>query len=154
MSTNHRLYHTHLVVPGQRFDSFLSEIVAFLQAHPTEIVVIRTSADGIKVCEIPSPGLITSYAGSALRGSGIQLGDNNCFQQSIASLRSSNTRLILVQNNPKYDSYSPGAYATLNPSTIIDQFDNMDSKGQQGNDFTVLQCQVRSSSEPELLDRS
>lgn len=141
----HRLYHTHLVIPGQRFDSFLSEVVAFLKAHPTEVVTIRTCADGIKKCDIPSASVITSFAQNALSGSGIQLGDSSCFQKSISSLRSTNTRLILVQNNAKYDSYSDGAYATLNPSTIINNFNNMKTSGQAGNDFTVLQCQVRSN---------
>ena len=141
----HRLYHTHTVIPGQRYDSFLNEVVAFLKAHPTEIVIIRTCSDGIKECEIPSASVITSFAQNALSGSGIQLGAKDCFPKSVSYLRSTNTRLILVQNNSKYDSYSDGAYETLNPSTIIDRFKGMKTGGQAGNDFTVLQCQVRSN---------
>lgn len=136
------------MIPGQRFDSFLDEVVLFLKNNPTEIVVIRTCADGIKLCEIPSSDVITQYAQTALKGSGIQLGDSSCFQSTIASLRSSGKRLILVQNNPKYDSYSDSAYATLNPKTIIQAFTGMNTAGQtlQAYDFTVLQCQVCSSS--------
>lgn len=141
----HRLYHTHLVIPGQRYDSFLHDVVTFLKAHPTEIVTIRTCSDGIKECEIPSASVITSFAQNALSGSGIQLGDSSCFQKSISSLRSTSTRLILVQNNSKYDSYSDGAYETLNPSSIISNFKGMNTGGQAGKDFTVLQCQVRSN---------
>ncbi|KAF7984805.1 hypothetical protein HWV62_11816 [Athelia sp. TMB] len=140
------LYHTHLVIPGQRYDSFLLEVIAFLQAHPTEIVVIRTCSDGIQKCEIPSASVITSFAQNALNGSGIQLGDSSCFQKSISSLRSTNTRLILVQSNAKYDSYSDGVYETLNPSTIVNNFNNMKTSEQVGKDFTVLQCQGTATS--------
>jgi hypothetical protein len=45
-------------------------------------------------------------------------------------------------NDQKYDSYSDGAYRTLNPSTIINSFDGMNTEGQAGSDLTVLQCQV------------
>lgn len=138
-----RLYHTHLVIPGQRFDSFLNEIAAFLKAQPTELVVVRTCSDGIKQCEIPSPTVITQFAQNALSIHGIQIGDSSCFQRSIAELRASNTRFILVQENSKYDSYSDDAYAQLNPAKILDRFNSMSTEGQAGNDFTVLQCQVR-----------
>ena len=60
----------------------------------------------------------------------------------IAALRKSGKRLILVQNNPKYDSYSSAAYATLDPTPIIESIANMSTAGQAGNDFTVLQLQV------------
>lgn len=137
-----RLYHTHLVIPGARFDTFLTDIVSFLKTHPTEVVVVRTCADGIKVCEVPSSDIIAQFVGRALQGSGITLGDRSSFQKSISTLRASGTRLILVQNNPKYDLYSDSAYATLNPSTIINNFTAMNSPSQQDKDFTVLQCQV------------
>lgn len=116
--------------------------MAFLRDQPTEIVVIRTCSDGIKECVIPDAQTITQYAQNAVAGSGISLGDSSCFQTSVASLRASNKRLILVQNNAKYDSYSDGPYETLSPSTIISQFESMNTGGQAGKDFTVLQCQV------------
>lgn len=137
-----RLYHTRLVIPGQRFNSFLDEIVAFLSNNPTEIVVVRTCSDGIQQCAIPTTDVITQYAQSALGTSGINLGDSAAFQTSISSLRSSNTRLILVQDDPTYNSYSNAAYATLKPSKIIAAFENMTAAGQAGKDMTVLQCQV------------
>ena len=137
-----RLYHTHLVIPGQRFDRFLAEIVGFLQSHPTEIAVVRTCADGIKLCEVPSHDTISQFAKNALSGTGIALGDSSSFQQKISDLRASNTRLILVMDDAKYDSYSDGAYATLNPATILNSFSGMNTSGQASGDFTVLQCQV------------
>lgn len=147
-SRHYSLYHTHLVIPGQRYDSFLAEIVTFLKAHPTEIVVVRTCADGIPTdyCEVPDAKTIMQFAQNALSGSGINLGDSGCFQESVAWLRASKKRLILVQNNSKYDSYSDNPYETLDPSTIVNQFKTMSTSGQSGKDFTVLQCQVRSRS--------
>lgn len=130
------------MIPGARFDTFLNDIVFFLKAHPTEIVVIRTCADGIKVCEVPNSDVITQFAVRALQGSDITLGDRSSFQKSVASLRASGTRLILVQNNPKCDSYSDNAYATLDAKTIISSFAGMNQASQKDKDFTVLQCQV------------
>ncbi|KLO07782.1 hypothetical protein SCHPADRAFT_634261 [Schizopora paradoxa] len=152
VSTNDdTLYHTHLVIPGARFDTFLNDVVSFLKAHPTEIVVVRTCADGIKVCEVPSSDVITRFAVQATQGSGITLGDRSSFQKPISALRASGTRIILVQSNPKYDSYSDGAYATLNPTTIVDSFAQMNSSSQQGKDFTVLQCQGTCTSIKDVI---
>lgn len=117
--------------------------MSFLKSHPTEIVVIRTSADGIKLAEVPAHSVIDQFAQRAVQGSGIAIGDSNFFQRKISDLRTSNMRLILVKDNSKYDSYSDGAYATLNPSTIVGSFSGMTASGQNGGDFTVLQCQVR-----------
>jgi hypothetical protein len=103
---------------------------------------VRTCADGIKICEIPSHDVITSFANAAIKGTTLSLGDSSSFQQSISSLRSSGTRLILVKDNPKYDSYNSTAYATLDPSTIMSQLQQMNTAGQAGGDYTVLQCQV------------
>jgi len=136
-----RLYHTHLIIPGARFDSFLQDVVTFLAANSTEIVVIRTCADGIQYCDIPSAGTITQFALDALKNTNLVLGDSSSFQTSIANLRTQGKRLILVQGNSKYDSYSEGAYFTLNPQTIISNFNAMTTAGQAGHDFTVLQCQ-------------
>ncbi len=139
-----RLYHTHLIIPGQRFDSFLKEIVDFLVARPSEIVVVRICADGIQQCEIPTANAVIHAATQALGTTGIQLGDSNAFRQPISTLRLMKKRLILVINNPKYDSYSTSAYYTLDPNTITKSFAEMTTAGQDGHDYTVLQCQVSS----------
>ncbi len=133
------------MIPGARFDSFLSEVASFLVAHATEFVVVRTCADGIQGVEIPSADTITQFATTALKGTGVNLGDSSSFQMSVATLRANGTRLILVQNNAKYDSYSDAAYATLEPAPIIGAFASMNTAGQAGHDFTVLQCQVSST---------
>ena len=143
ISSSTRLYHTHLVIPGQTFDGFLADIVTFLKSCPTEIVVVRTCSDGIKLCEVPTKGKILHRVQIAVAGSGIAIGDSSCFQEQISALRASNTRLILVMDDAKYDSYSDAAYATLNPATIVNSFSEMNTSGQASGDFTVLQCQVR-----------
>lgn len=116
--------------------------MTYLKAHRTEIVVVRTCSDGIKKAEVPSHDVITSFANKALVGSGLILGNSTSFQLPISTLRRTGQRLILVQENPKYDSYADGTYFTLDPAPIINRFNEMNTKDQAGNDYTVLQCQV------------
>ncbi|KLO11836.1 PLC-like phosphodiesterase, partial [Schizopora paradoxa] len=148
---NNTLYHTHLVIPGARFDAFLSEVVSFLIAHPTEVVVTRISADGIQGVDIPDVATVSQFASAAVNGTNVLVGDSSCFQMPIGALRASGKRLIVVQNNPKYDSYSDAAYATLDPTPIIESFANMSTAGQAGNDFTVLQLQGTSTGITDVL---
>jgi hypothetical protein len=145
------LYHTHLIIPGQRFDEFLRNIVGFLRAHAEEIVVVRTCADGIKYSTPATHDEIDSYAKAAVQGTGIRIGDRSSFQEKIINLRTSGTRLIIVKDNPKYDSYSDDAYATIVPDPIIKAFSGMSTGGQSGRDFTVLQCQGTSTNIPAVI---
>lgn len=46
-SLGKKLYFTHLVIPGQAFDSWLTEAVDFLVQNPTEIIVVQIRGDGI-----------------------------------------------------------------------------------------------------------
>ena len=69
----------------------------------------------------------------------------------------SNTRLILLNqidptaplhstnNTVKYDSYSPAAYATITVSPILKALAAMNTTGQTGSDYTVLQLQGTAS---------
>lgn len=137
------LYHIHAVIPGQRFDSFLREVVAFLLANEDEIVVIRTCADGIKECEIPSHTVIQQHVLAAIQNTSLRYTtDIGIFGTPIYVHRMTNTRIILMLDNAKYDSYLDTAYATLHPTPIINQFKKMNTAGQSQGDFTVLQCQV------------
>ena len=77
--TDARLYHTHLIVPGERFDEFLRTIVSFLKTHTDEIVVVRTCADGIKVCKPATHDEIDSFAKAAVKGTNINIGDSSSF---------------------------------------------------------------------------
>jgi hypothetical protein len=90
--------------------------------------------------------------------SAIQLGGPQNLSNTYNQLISSNTRLIFLNqidptaplhstnNTVKYDSYSPTAYATITVGPILQALAAMNTAGQAGADYTVLQLQGTASS--------
>jgi hypothetical protein len=144
-STN--LYHQHAVIPGYGFAPFLKDVMNWLAANTGEIVVIDNNSQGFASADmIPPPATITAevatqQAASSYRGA---IGSESDLARSYNDLVSSNTRLILVQDTDKYDSYNTN-YSTTNPSTIVAQLSAMNRTGQAGKQFTVLQMQATST---------
>ena len=143
------IYHEHTAIPGYPFQSFLSDVLSWLAANPSEIVVVGANNQGFS-----QPGMTPSD--SALAGilsaaqvstkSTIAIGTASDLNSSYGALLAANKRLIFLNQiggwypATKYDSYSP-AYATVNPQSIIGALDQMSSAGQSGTDYTVLQLQ-------------
>ncbi|KAI9861622.1 MAG: hypothetical protein M1813_005232 [Trichoglossum hirsutum] len=143
------LYFQHACIPGLAYPDFLGEIVSFLDGNPTEIVVIHLRWDGVlKGCAHPSDDELNRVMANAtsLSRTGIKAGDRSCLTRPISDLRSSGERIIVVQMDATYSSYDDGAYATLVPDPIVNRLRNMNTSGQAGNDFTLLQCQGTASS--------
>ena len=149
-----KLYFHHACIPGMEFELFLSELVTFLDANPTEIVTVHLRWDGIPAqCRRPSPEELHSLISTALSQSITRLrrGDATCFKQPISALRASRYRLICLTMAPKYDSYTNAAYGTLDPAPILDRFESMTTDGQVPYPLTVLQCQATASRIKEVL---
>ena len=135
-------------------DDFLDDIIAFLDAQKDECVVIHFRNDGIAAdCKQPNPNEIDAMVGNACVSSkgGLQWGRADLLQQSIAQLRSANTRLICLNMSTKYDSYDDKAYATLKADPIIARFEGMSTSRQEGTDLTILQCQATATRIPQVV---
>lgn len=78
-------------------------------------------------------------------------GTRECFMKPIDELRRTGTRLIVVTEAEKYDSWTAEAYATLSADPILARFESMNSQGQEASDLTILQCQATSQSIKEVL---
>ncbi|OJJ47346.1 hypothetical protein ASPZODRAFT_65854 [Penicilliopsis zonata CBS 506.65] len=148
-------YFQHACIPGLAFDEFLREQVAFLDAHPTEIVTLHIRWDNIVAeCKRPTAEELSNLLGEAC-GEAVShvltWGSRDCFQQPIDELRRTGTRLIVVVEAEKYDSWTAEAYATLSAAPILARFESMTTEGQLASDLTVLQCQATSQSIKEVM---
>lgn len=146
------LYHQHSFIPGYPYVSFLQDVLTWLVANPSEIVVVSDNKQGLYSSAMdPSPQDVAADLTTALSNTGltgkISTGDKSSLSQTVGQLLESNTRLIFLNqiSNPpetiKYDSYTDAAYATLNPAPIIAALNGMTEAGQAGADYTVLQMQ-------------
>lgn len=148
-------YFQHACIPGLAFDEFLREQVAFLDENQTEIVTVHIRWDNVVAdCQRPTEdeisNLLNEACARAVRGP-ITWGTRECFEQPIEELRRTGTRLIVVIEADKYDSWTAEAYATLSADPIIDRFESMTTEGQADSDLTILQCQATSQSIKEVL---
>ncbi|ABI62662.1 phosphatidylinositol-specific phospholipase C domain-containing protein [Granulibacter bethesdensis] len=144
------LFHQHNMIPGGSYTTFLADVLNWLKANPSEIVVLHINSQGLyNDAMIPSQGTLDSALSSALSqyGAGIKSGDKTAFGSSYASLISANKRLIVLYQSgsyrtvTRYDSYSDGAYGTTCPASILGALNNMNAGGQSSADYTVLQLQ-------------
>ncbi|CAM0135511.1 hypothetical protein VKS41_005157 [Umbelopsis sp. WA50703] len=153
-SLPNKYYFQHACIPGLAFEEFLEQQVQFLDENPTEIVTIHIRYDNIvKECVKPTNQEVADMLTEACGKSRTHLtwGAKECFNQPIDTLRQNGQRLICVIEAEKYDSWTAKAYATLQPKPILDQFESMNTAGQQSTDLTVLQCQATSQSIKEVL---
>lgn len=147
------LYHIHTVVPGQTYKGFMKDLMSWLVANPTEIATVRLSTSGFldHGTMDPSAEMLQSQFQEAQQAAGaasIQIGSALDLQTAYNSLIKSNKRLFLL-NQPgidwspatSYNSYND-SYATTDPTVILNALKAMNSSGQSGKDFTILQLQA------------
>lgn len=150
-----KFYFQHACIPGVSFEDFLDTQVAFLDAHPTEIVTIHIRFDNIpEACRKPTVSEIVQLCDTACAktvNAPLTWTDREGFMKPIDELRSSGKRLIMVILAEQYSSWTAQAYATLHSEPIIARFEGMTTEGQQSSDITVMQCQATSQSIPEVL---
>lgn len=148
------IYHQHTFVPGYPFQSFLTDVLNWLAAHPGEIVVVGANSQGFQQPQSMTPSdsalaAILSQAKTAT-GSTIAIGTASDLSTSYGDLLAANKRLIFLNQignwypAKKYDSYNP-SYATTQPQPIMAALKGMNSSGQSGNDYTILQLQGTAS---------
>lgn len=146
-------YHQHALIPGYPYVSFLQDVLVWLHAHPTEIVVVNLNTQGfVSPAMAPAPGdlagdLATALVNTGLSGA-IATGGVESLDQTLEQLLRANTRLIFlnqIDGAPqarKYDSYSDAAYATNVPGPVLQAMAAMNRAGQAASDYTVLQMQA------------
>jgi hypothetical protein len=153
------LYHIHTVIPGKTYQSFLQEVMTWLIANPTEIVVVSLGTSGFSDHSTMDPSTATLQAEflaaqQAAGASSLQIGSASDLQTSYKSLIAANKRLFFL-NTPglnwfpanKYDSYNDDDYATTDPSQIIKALKAMTKSGQKNADYTVLQLQATATNQ-------
>jgi hypothetical protein len=138
------------------FDRFLYDCIAFLVAHPTEIIVTQLRWDGVPAeCARPSDVELADYIKTALNGSNntIITGSLDDMQRlSIADLRNQRKRLIIFQEAGNIlSTYDDTANATLNGDSIIAAFEKLASNEEDGKCLVNLQCQATASNIKDVV---
>jgi hypothetical protein len=138
------------------FDRFLHDCIAFLVAHPTEIIVTQLRWDGVPAeCARPGDVELADYIKTALDGSNntIITGSLDDMQRlSIADLRNQRKRLILFQEAGNIlSTYDDTANATLNGDSIIAAFEKLASNEEDGKCLVNLQCQATASNIKDVV---
>ncbi|WP_257829926.1 hypothetical protein [Burkholderia glumae] len=148
------IYHIHTAIPGYGYKAFLVDVLNWLQANPSEIVVVNANTAGFydHASMDPSTDQLTKGLNDALNktSSTVLIGSASDLSSSYSTLIAANKRLIFLNQigewyeASKYDSYN-NSYKTTNPDNIIKAISAMNEQGQTGNDFTVLQLQGTAS---------
>lgn len=137
------------------YAQFLHDTVAFLVAHPDEIVVVQLRWDGVPAdCAHPTDQELSDCLNAALStpNGAVAAGSLDDMQHlTIAQLRDQRKRLILFGPTDSYSTYTDAANATLDGSTIVAEFEKVDPQCQAGRAFTNLQCQATASNLPEVV---
>ena len=140
-----KLYFQHLVIPGMGYDEFLSGIVTFLLANPTEIVVVQIRWDGVHdTCARPDDNELGSYLATALAAANGSIVAGSLADMSngstIDQLRAAKKRLIMLKEVSQDSSYGD-ANSTLTPGPIVQTFPSVASN-EPGSDIAIFQCQA------------
>ncbi|KAK4098753.1 PLC-like phosphodiesterase [Parathielavia hyrcaniae] len=151
-----RLYFQHSAIPGMAYEVFLRDVVAFLRAHPTEIIVVQLRWDGVPdVCAKPSDDEKRQYLEEALRegGGDIVAGNLDDMKRcSIGDLRRDRKRLIMLDSVDSLSTYTDEGNATLNGDSIIDALPRvLNRDNQRGKAFINIQCQATASNIPRAV---
>lgn len=156
LSNDTTLLHQHNFIPGYPYRSMLVDVLQWLAAHPSEIVVISPNFQGFQnVAMKPAPSVLAGVLADALDSSAqaghISVGDKRDLSRPYSELVASNTRLIILAqvgdpgDASKYDSYLPGNYTTVDPNNILVALGKMSSAAEQNHDYTVAQLQGTAS---------
>ncbi|KAL2154603.1 hypothetical protein VTH82DRAFT_3279 [Thermothelomyces myriococcoides] len=151
-----RLYFQHAAIPGMAYDAFLSGVVSFLRAHPTEIVVVQLRWDGVpEECAKPSAAEKKRYLEDALRpakGEIVAGGLQDMKKLSVEQLRKDRKRLIMLDSVDSLSTYTDEGNATLNGDSILQALPRVLTKeNEKGKAFINIQCQATASNIPKAV---
>lgn len=151
-------YFQHGPIPGMLYDDFLHDVVAFLVAHPLEIVVVQLRWDGVPAeCGHPSDDELRQSLDRALEQSNgsIQVGNvDDMRNRTINDLRNDRKRLIVFNPVDVYSTYTDEGNATLTGDSIIQQFERLDNNQMNGKPLTNVQCQATSTNLQDVIIHS
>ncbi len=149
------LYFSHSAIPGMAYAQFLHDVVAFLVAHPDEIVVVQLRWDGVpSQCAHPSDQDMLDYVNTALKESNgkVAAGSlDDMLNLSISDLRDQHKRLIWFTNADSFSTYTDAGNATLTGDSIIAEFNSLTPANQAGKPFTNLQCQATATNIKDVV---
>lgn len=152
-SLGDKLYFTHLVIPGQAFDSWLAEAVNSLVQNPTEFIAVQIRFDGIdSTCAIATDDEVDTYVSNALDGTDLIRSGFSDMGSPIDTLRQNNKRLIVLTHAKQYSSWG-GDNSTLNGGPIVWGFQTFltgASSDEAGTELAVWQCQATSTAIKEV----
>jgi hypothetical protein len=147
--------HQHNFIPGYPYQSFLNDVLTWLQAHPREIIVVSANFQGFASDSMrPAADVLTSMVMAAQLKTGTQslaIGGQSDLSTSIGALIDTNKRLIFLNqvgapdDATKYDSYN-GSYATTSVDNILAALNGMQASQQASYTYTVLQLQGTANS--------
>lgn len=152
-----RLYFQHAAIPGMAYDVFLRDVVAFLRAHPTEIVVVQLRWDGVVAdCRRPSDDEKREYLEEALRQAGggeIAAGGLDDLKgKTVGELRRERRRLIMLDSVDSLSTYTDEGNATLSGDSIVEAFPRvLTPENQRGKAFVNIQCQATATNIPRAV---
>ncbi|KAK4129113.1 PLC-like phosphodiesterase [Parathielavia appendiculata] len=151
-----RLYFQHSAIPGMEYEAFLRDVVAFLRAHPTEIIVVQLRWDGVPdVCAKPSDDEKRQYLEEALRQADGEIVAGNLDDMkrcSIGELRRDRKRLIMLDSVDSLSTYTDEGNATLNGDSIVEALPRvLTLDNQRGKAFVNIQCQSTASNIPRAV---
>jgi hypothetical protein len=146
-------YFQHGAIPGMKYRDLLSTIVAFLDAHKEEVVVVQNRWDGVPgECPRPSSEELKAVLNDALQGRDVQLGGlDDMMGKSIRELRGEKKRLIMLQNVKQVSNYDDVANATLNGDSMVDKLNAMAKNPPKGHPVTLLQCQATATNIRDVI---
>ena len=153
-----RLYHQHDFIPGYPYDSFLTDVLTWLESKPSEIVVISLSTNGFydHSSMDPSTTELEQYWNNAVgaTGSTVQIATKDDLSSSYEDLIQDNKRVFFLNNldgiaadyypASKFDTYDKKGqyYATFDPNSLVDNvLNDISSADQAGQDYSVVQIQ-------------
>lgn len=149
-----QLFHQHAVVPGMAYLDFLAQVLTWLAQNPTEIVVVSCNTQGFASTDMnASAEQLANELATARTQTGITSGqiadtDQRDLGTSYNELVASKKRLLFLNQisgeTTKYDSYTDD-YNTTSSGPIVQALAAMNTAGQGGRTYTVLQLQGTAS---------
>jgi len=131
----HGIFHQHTFIPGVSYQTFLNDVLTWLNEHPSEFVVVSANFQGFASGSMkPSVETLNSMVVNAQAYTGthnIAIGDKSDLNTSIESLLQANKRLIFLNqidasnDASKYDSYKENLYTTTDAKNILTALNDM-----------------------------
>lgn len=139
--------HIHAFIPGDTFQNFISEIISFLEANQSEIVVVQLANDGFMsstMIETPNKSQLLSEIQDLLNNTTIKIGDKANLKESVQKILDADKRLIILfreDDAQLVDTYTDD-YASYDSQIVIDNFNRINFSDEKDKDYFKFQHQL------------